>query len=151
MKSGRESQLWSSLKRHCSNEITVMRVEVRTRGFPDVLYSGPCANLPEYPMSGLLELKQLTAVFDPQTSRIPWQSNDQPLWLFRWAQAGGTCGVLLRDVTKQIFYWRARPTVTWYRSMLGSPLPGPDLQLPRLDELYATYLVEALTQVSPLR
>lgn len=88
--------------------------EKLNRGVPDVTYQFGGGE------AGWVELKWLAKPGKAwPLVAIPWKSTDQPLWLWRWARAGGRAGVLLKIADVGWFYWRPDREVGWMTRIQG--------------------------------
>lgn len=112
-----EVRMWDLIREKVVVPRVVHMVRVTEKlndGVPDTAYCLPSGE------SGWCELKAEDQYRDG-LSRIPWKSPAQPLWLYTWAQRGGTCGVLMRiNSTDMWYWWQARGTVEWNR-MIKTP------------------------------
>jgi hypothetical protein len=112
-----EVRMWEKIRERAvvPRHIHMVRItEKLNDGVPDTTFCLPSGE------SGWVELKAIDNTPGPLT-KIPWKSPAQPLWLYTWAQRGGTAGVLLRvNRTDEWLWWQAKGTVEWNR-MIKTP------------------------------
>lgn len=111
-----EVRMWDLIREKAvvPRHVHMVRItEKLNDGVPDTVYCLPSGE------SGWCELKAI----DRWNSKtvIPWKSPAQPLWLYTWAQRGGTAGVLLRvNESDNWVWWKAQGTVAWNRMIKTS-------------------------------
>lgn len=101
-----ENNAWQYLRDRLKPHIHIERFTDRiSEGVPDTCYVFNDRT------TGWLELKYLPRL--SPTSKIPWKSPAQPLWLNRWTRKGGVAGILMRTGDDEWLYWRAEPDPRW--------------------------------------